>query len=80
MHELHATEGIVRLAVETAQRSGAGRVTAIDLALGELSDITEDSVQFYFDALSRGTIADGAALHFRRVAGRDLKVESVDVE
>lgn len=80
MHELHATEAIVRLAVETAQQSGAGRVTAIDLTLGELSDITEDSVQFYFDALSRGTTAEGAALRFRRVAGRDLKVESVDVE
>ncbi|MEN9933589.1 MAG: hydrogenase maturation nickel metallochaperone HypA [Chloroflexota bacterium] len=67
MHELHITESILRIALGAARDNGARRVTAIDLVLGELSSVVDDSVQFYFDALSRGTPAEGAALRFRRV-------------
>ena len=44
----------------------ASRVTDVHLRLGELSSITADSVQFYWDHMSEGTICEGAALHFVR--------------
>ncbi|HSJ07033.1 MAG TPA: hydrogenase maturation nickel metallochaperone HypA [Longimicrobiales bacterium] len=70
MHELPATKGMLDAALEAAQAAGATRVTAIDVVIGDLSSIVGDSVQFYFDLLSRDTAASGAQLRVRRVAAR----------
>jgi hydrogenase nickel incorporation protein HypA/HybF len=64
MHELGVTEEMLSLVVREAQAHGASRVTAVNLLLGEFSTIVEESVRFYWDFLCRGTIAEGADLHF----------------
>lgn len=67
MHELAVTESILEIAVRHAQAQNAKRITDLYLVIGKWSSLVDDSVQFYWDIISEGTIAKGATLHFRRI-------------
>jgi hydrogenase nickel incorporation protein HypA/HybF len=75
MHELSITQGILRIALEASERSGARPIRSVQLVIGELSSIVDDSVQFYFSQISRGTLAEKAVLQFRRVPANVLCLE-----
>ena len=64
MHEASITESLLSLALEKATEAKATKITSINLVVGELSGAVPDCIQFYFDAISRDTIAKGATLNF----------------
>ena len=70
MHELPITQSILDIALRHA--GDAKNVTKINLVIGDLSSVVGDSVSFYWDILSKDTIADGAILHFERIKTRFL--------
>lgn len=72
MHELSVTESILEIALRHAQESQAKRVLSLYLVVGQLSSIVDDSVQFYWDIISKDTAAEGAILHFKRIPARLL--------
>ena len=67
MHELAITENILNLTLSHARQAGANRVTDLYLVIGQFSSIVDDSVQFYWNMVSEGTICEGAQLHFERL-------------
>ena len=67
MHELGVTENIVNIALSKAGEAQANKVIKINLVVGELSGFVPDCIQFYFDFLSKDTIAQGAVLHSESV-------------
>ena len=69
MHELPITESLLEIALRHARKADAERITQLNIVVGELSSIVDESVQFYWDIVSEGTLAEGAELHFERIAG-----------
>ena len=61
MHEMSVTQAMLDLALEHAKSQ---RITDIYLRVGRMSFVVPESVEFYFEYLSRGTVAEGATLHF----------------
>lgn len=66
MHELAITESILSIAEQAAQENHGTKVADIYLVIGQLSSIVDDSLQFYWDHISHGTVCEGAKLHFER--------------
>ncbi len=67
MHEFHATEAILKHALQQIQQSDAARVTDVHLVIGEISTYTDDSIEGAWEVLAKGTPAEAARLHFRHI-------------
>ncbi len=67
MHELSLTQQVLDIAIKKASEAGATTIKSINLVIGDMSSVVDDCVQFYFDLLSRDSIASGAQLSFQRV-------------
>jgi hydrogenase nickel incorporation protein HypA/HybF len=68
VHELAITQSILEIALRYAD--SVNRITQLNLVIGDLSSVVDDSVQFYWDIVSRGSVAEGAQLHFKRIRTR----------
>jgi hydrogenase nickel incorporation protein HypA/HybF len=86
MHELSITQSMLNLVLEQAEKAGAKEVGKINLVIGEMTGVVSDCVQFYFDFLSKGTLAEGAALAFEiiptqarcRVCAKNFELKEFD--
>lgn len=70
MHELAVTRAVLEQALKEAKTRSARRIVRVNLAIGEAASVVPECIGFYFDLLSEGTMAAGAALSFRRTPVR----------
>lgn len=64
MHEASVAKDLLTL-VEAA--AGSRRVTRVGVEIGALSTIVPDSLQFAWEVIPKGTVAEGSALEISRV-------------
>lgn len=69
MHEMSLAEGVLQLVVDTACREAASRVKTIVLEIGRLSSVEPEAMRFCFEAVARGSLAEGAGLEIVDVPG-----------
>ena len=67
MHEQNICESLLALAIKYAEQANATRILRIYLVVGEYSGVVDESVEFYFSLLSKGTIAEGAEIYFTHI-------------
>jgi len=70
MHEMSLCEGIIEIAEEQASIQSYNKVKSIRLEIGWLSCAEPEAMRFAFDAVARGTIADGARLDIDQIPGK----------
>jgi hydrogenase nickel incorporation protein HypA/HybF len=66
MHEFSIAQKIVNLVLEEGEKHDARKVTEIELLIGEFNNIVPESLLFSMEVLSKGTIAEGAAVRIEK--------------
>jgi hydrogenase nickel incorporation protein HypA/HybF len=72
MHELALSHSILDIVVQRAAEAGLKKVTEIVLEVGEAAGVEAEALRFCFEAVTRDTMAHGAALRIERVPLRGL--------
>ncbi len=67
MREFNLTKIFLDKVIRHVAEKPAKRVTALHLALGEISELDRASIQNHWSELSKGTLAEHAQLHFRLI-------------
>lgn len=62
MHEMSIAEGVVQLLEEQSLTQSYTRVKHVWLEIGPLAAVESEALRFCFDAVTRNTLAEGAAL------------------
>lgn len=70
MHELSICEGIVQMLQEQAELQHFSSVKTVWLEIGQFAGVEPSALRFGFDAVARGSIAEGARLEIIDVPGQ----------
>ncbi|HET8746365.1 MAG TPA: hydrogenase maturation nickel metallochaperone HypA [Ramlibacter sp.] len=63
-------EGVLALIEDARRRQPFARVRAVQLEIGALAGVEPEAMRFCFDAVTRGTVAEGARLEIRGAPGQ----------
>lgn len=67
MHELAVMKSILRICISKMEAAEKTKIKKISLQVGELRNIEEEWMQKYFEYISPGTPAEGAAIKIDKI-------------
>jgi hydrogenase nickel incorporation protein HypA/HybF len=67
---MSVAQSILEIAIARARAEGATRIENIRVAVGALTTYVDDSLRFYWDSMTEGTLAEGSTIEFTRIEGR----------
>ena len=67
MHELAIAESIVKTVHDQIERNGLGKVLAVGMRIGDLTDVVPEALEFGFEAITRDTVLGDAKLLIEKV-------------
>ncbi|WP_323785384.1 hydrogenase maturation nickel metallochaperone HypA [Thalassovita sp.] len=72
MHEMSLCEGIREVIEEQARIHAIRAVKRVRLEIGRFSGVEKSALEFAFDAVMRGSVAEGAQLEMLDLPGRAM--------
>ena len=75
MHEMGIIAGVLDAVNASAREAGATCVLRVDLRVGEMTEAIPDALHFAFEALSEGTLSEGAELVINMVSPTSICLE-----
>ena len=81
MHELGIAQDLIKSIQQKLKNKGdIEQIKKVYVRLGKSMGVTEDSLRFWFENLSLGTKLEGAFLEVTLIDGRQILVDSAEVE
>ena len=80
MHEFHLVENIIENVITKAREGNNEKVAAINVVLGKDSHVTDENLKFLMELRCKETVAEGACINVKHAEGKNVFVESIDVE
>ena len=69
MHEMALAEGVLQLIEDAARKDGFRKVRGVWLEIGRLAAVESEALRFCFDAVTRGSLVEGAELEIIDLPG-----------
>jgi hydrogenase nickel incorporation protein HypA/HybF len=70
MHEMSLAEGVLQVIEDAVHKDRFEKVTTVWLEVGQLSGVEPQAMAFCFDAVTRGSVAEGARLEIISLPGQ----------
>jgi len=67
MHEVGIAYQAVETAIEYAKKAGATKITLIRLRIGAAAGVVPEALEFAYEAVTRGNMAEGSRLEYEIV-------------
>lgn len=67
MHELAVTKGLLKICLEEGEKHKIKKIRKINIKVGELTDLVPACIEYYFNIVSKDTIAENTKINVEKI-------------